>query len=546
MNRLCSKNRPLIIDELKKENFDLCIIGGGITGAGIALDATSRGMKVALIEMNDFASGTSSKSTKLIHGGLRYLKQLELKLVREVGRERAVLHRLAPHLVVPEKMLLPITKKGTYSKWSTSIGLWLYDFIAGIEGNDRRKMLSAKDTLAEEPLLNKKGLIGGGLYAEYRTDDARLTIENIKTAVRHGAICLNYIKAINFTYQNKTISGVCCTDVHLGESFSIKAKYVVNATGPWVDKLMDMNHSLKEKHLALSKGVHLVIPHKRLPIKHAIYFDVPDGRMMFAIPRQQITYLGTTDTLYKKSPELISVTDCDINYIIDSVNLAFFGINLTKNDIISAWAGLRPLIYEEGKSVAELSRKDEVFESETGLLSIAGGKLTGYRKMAERIVDKIDKKHKIDYKKLFLPCNTKNIYLTKNPLLDIKSLNNYKENISKRVLQLSLPSFYTDYLVHNYGTQVDSILAYLPSANNTSPEEALILSELHYCLDNELVLNALDFFYRRTGRLYFNVNSVNESGKAVLVFLKKYFDWNAETYRAAEITLRDRLQSKVF
>jgi len=207
-----SSKRKEYINTLKSSKYDILIIGGGATGAGIALDAVSRGLRTALIEMNDFASGTSSRSTKLIHGGLRYLKQFDLGLVHETGTERAILHKLAPHMVIPEKMILPLVEGGTFGKFATSFGLKVYDILAGVKGSDRRKMLSKDETLELEPLLNERTLKGCGFYAEYRTDDARLTIELIKTACRLGAQCLNYIKAVDFQYMDDKIVGVVCED----------------------------------------------------------------------------------------------------------------------------------------------------------------------------------------------------------------------------------------------------------------------------------------------------------------------------------------------
>src|SRR6478609_2549930 len=211
--------RPAIVSKLRSEKFDLLIISGGITGAGIALDAASRGLKVALVEKNDFAFGTSSRSTKLIHGGLRYLKQLEFGLVKEVGSERAIVHSLAPHLVVPEKMLLPLSEKKGLGYWLTSIGLKVYDLLAGVKPEDQRKMLTKLQTLKHEPLLLKDDVKGGAIYAEYRTDDARLTIEIIKTAVRHGAVVSNYAAVTEFLYVDRNVTGVKVLDVLTGASF---------------------------------------------------------------------------------------------------------------------------------------------------------------------------------------------------------------------------------------------------------------------------------------------------------------------------------------
>ena len=281
--------RTKTISKLVKEEFDLVVIGGGITGGGIALDAASRGLKVALVQKGDFASGTSSKSTKLIHGGLRYLKQFDFWLVKEVGSERAIVHQVAPHLVLPEKMLLPLIENGSYGKWLTSIGLKVYDILAQVTGDDKRKMLTKKEAMKLEPLLPKKILNGAGYYAEYRTDDARLTIENIKTSLRYGAVALNYATVEDFLYDEQKIIGVKVKDGISEKSINIKCKYVISAAGPWVDELRSVNHSKKGKRLHLTKGVHLVFPYKKLPVKQSVYFDVPDGRMMFAIPRGKIT-----------------------------------------------------------------------------------------------------------------------------------------------------------------------------------------------------------------------------------------------------------------
>ena len=364
-------NRKEVTSHLSTTTFDLVVIGGGITGAGIALDAASRGLKVALLEKRDFASGTSSKSTKLIHGGLRYLKQFDFWLVKEVGSERAIVHQLAPHLVLPEKMLLPLIENGSYGKWLTSVGLKVYDILAQVTGEDKRQMLEKKEALALEPLLPKKVLKGAGYYAEYRTDDARLTIENIKTAVSKGATALNYAKVTGFLYREDQVAGVAVADQLSGATFEINASFVINAAGPWVDELREVNQSKNGKRLHLTKGVHLVFPYEKLPVKQSVYFDIPDGRMMFAIPRGKVTYVGTTDTNFDKDKDHPHTTLADAIYLISAVNNMFPKINLDLEDIVSSWAGLRPLIHEEGKGASELSRKDEIFTSPSGLVSIA-------------------------------------------------------------------------------------------------------------------------------------------------------------------------------
>jgi glycerol-3-phosphate dehydrogenase len=415
--------RPEDIEAVTSEIFDLVVIGGGITGAGIALDAASRGLKVVLLEKDDFASGTSSKSTKLIHGGLRYLKQFDFWLVKEVGSERAIVHKLAPHLVLPEKMLLPLIEGGSYGKWLTSIGLKVYDILAQVAGDDKRQMLEKKEALKKEPLLPRKLLKGAGYYAEYRTDDSRLTIENIKTSLQFGARALNYAEVTDFCYDDDgKVSGVVATDLIGEKSFEVRSRYVISAAGPWVDDLRSVNHSKKGKRLHLTKGVHLVFPYEKLPVKQSVYFDVPDGRMIFAIPRGRITYVGTTDTYYDSDKDDVRTDLADAIYLISAVNNMFPSIELEMSDIESSWAGLRPLIHEEGKSASELSRKDEIFTSDSGLISIAGGKLTGYRKMAERVVNRIGRKMEEDRGRELRECTTDKIPLCGNEFSNFKQL----------------------------------------------------------------------------------------------------------------------------
>ncbi|AIY12037.1 glycerol-3-phosphate dehydrogenase/oxidase [Cellulophaga baltica] len=521
--------RNEIIQKLREETFDLVVIGGGITGAGILLDASSRGMKVALVEKGDFASGTSSKSSKLIHGGLRYLKQFELLLVKEVGTERAIVHKLAPHLVIPEKMLLPLIENGSYGEWMTSFGLKVYDILADVEGDDKRKMMDKEKTLALEPLLPEAILKGSGYYAEYRTDDARLTLENIKTGLNFGGTALNYTKVNDFLYTDGQISGVKVADVVSGEEYQIKSKFVINAAGPWVDELRTINHSKEGKQLHLTKGVHLVFEKEKLPLKQSVYFDIPDGRMMFAIPRGNVTYAGTTDTNYERSKDEVIATTEDADYLLNAINNMFPSVHLERKDIVSSWAGLRPLIHEEGKSPSELSRKDEIFSSDSGLLSMAGGKLTGYRKMAERVVDKLqrrlERQTNVAYKDVF----TDEIPLVGGPWKNYKEVKKYIAKIHEILKVDNFKKHRAWYLVTTYGKQTEAILARYNASTNEKPKEKLILAELQFCIHNEMVVTPLDFFVRRTGRLYFDIKSVKKHREIVFSVFKETFDLNDAT-----------------
>jgi len=535
---LAAKNRPQVIQKFKEEKFDLIVIGGGVTGAGIALDAASRGMSVALIEKKDFAAGTSSKSTKLIHGGLRYLKQFEVKLVREVGLERATVHKIAPHLVLPEKMFLPLTEDGTFGKIGTSIGLKVYDMLADVKGDDRRVMLGKRAAMEAEPLVRKNDLTGAGLYAEYRTDDARLTLELVKTAANYGAQSLNYLSAVDFNYENGKVKSVNVKDELTGEEFVMQSHYVVSAAGPWVDKLRVKDKSMTNKHLFLSKGVHIVVPFDRLPLKQSVYFDIPDGRMMFAIPRLRVTYLGTTDTPYEGDINRVLANMDDVNYLLDATNKMFPEVDLTPEDVESSWAGLRPLIYEEGKSGSEMSRKDEIFESETGLISIAGGKLTGYRKMAERIVDLVVDKYEDRSKRNFKDCFTREIPLAGGDFKNFQEVLKYQGEMEKAAKKSGLDSYYGRYLVANYGNQSDEILDAMKNYKD-EPNTALMRSELQFCLANELCMKPMDFLNRRTGRLYFNIKSIKPALDSILSDFQEFYSWSIEkTAEEKEIVLQ--------
>ncbi|WP_275315916.1 glycerol-3-phosphate dehydrogenase/oxidase [Tenacibaculum bernardetii] len=526
MNHFSFFNRKNIQQELQETEFDILIIGGGITGAGIALDAASRGMKVALIEKNDFASGTSSKSTKLIHGGLRYLKQFDFWLVKEVGTERAIVHKIAPHLVIPEKMILPLIDGGTYGSWLTSIGLKVYDVLASVEGDDKRKMLDKKEALDKEPLLPKNILRGAGYYAEYRTDDARLTIEVLKTASQYNAQILNYTKANEFIYENKRVVGAKVSDIFSNQEYEIKAKYVVNSAGPWVDELRQINNSKIGKRLHLTKGVHLVVAHEKLPIKQSVYFDVPDGRMMFAIPRGKVTYFGTTDTNFQQDKNTVETNIIDATYLIEAVNNMFTGIELTLDDIQSSWAGLRPLIHEEGKSASELSRKDEIFVSDTKLISIAGGKLTGYRKMAERIVDLVAKKMVRRFNVEFDTIQTEDIILAGGPFQNYKSVDLYINQVYKNLKNKSFTKTEAAYLVHNYGKQTAIIIDKFDELKESNVELRLLKAEIWFTIQHEMTCTPTDFFMRRTGRLFFDKPSVDSYKNDVLNEFTTYFNWS--------------------
>lgn len=519
------ESRTNNVNEMGHTELDLLVIGGGITGAGIGLDAASRGIKTGLIEMQDFAAGTSSRSTKLIHGGLRYLKQFEIKLVADVGKERAIVYENAPHVTTPLWMMLPFYKGGTFNYVTTSLGLKVYDFLAGVKKEERRNMLSSNNAVSKEPLLNKEGLSGAGVYVEYRTDDARLTIEVMKKAQEHGLLSANYVKAENFIYKEKKVVGVQVVDLITGEKNDIYAKKIVNATGPWVDELREKDNSKKGKTIHLTKGVHLVVSGERFPLQSALYFDTPfkDGRMMFAIPREGKTYIGTTDTNYKGDQADPGVTKEDVDYILRAANGMFPKLSLTAEDVESSWSGLRPLIHEEGKDPSDISRKDEIFHSDSGLITIAGGKLTGYRKMADSVVSMVAEELSDNYP----ACKTKSMLLSGGDVGGSDKLKAFLSQQVERGRELGLSEAEASELANRYGSNVELVFDYVKKLSGTNLPP-YIQATLNYAIEHEMAATPLDFFVRRTGYLYFHIDKVLSYKDAVINEMAKQLNWTPE------------------
>lgn len=518
---------------MSKEELDVLIIGGGITGAGIALDATTRGMKTGLVEMQDFSAGTSSRSTKLVHGGLRYLQQFEVKLVANVGKEREIVYENGPHVTTPEWMLLPFHEGGTFGPFTTNIGLLVYDYLAGVKRSERRKMLSAEEVIKKAPLVKRDGLKGGGYYVEYKTDDARLTIEVLKKAVEHQAKAVNYAKVIDFIYENSKIVGAVVEDQIDQETYSIFAKKIINASGPWVDDLREIDGSKKGKTLHLTKGVHLVFNQKDFPLHQAIYFDSPDGRMIFAIPRDGITYVGTTDTFYDGDTAHPKVTAEDRDYLLDAIKYMFPTLNLSKEDVVSSWAGLRPLISEEGKKPGEISRKDEIFISDSGLISIAGGKLTGYRKMAEDIVDLIARQFKKETGIIYSKSETKHLPISGGDLGGSRGYKLFQHQKVAKAKLLKINEKTAKKLIRRYGSNVDRVLRYVEENKNHAKQlniDSIAYAELLYALHYECAYKPEDFFIRRTGALYFEIDWVKENFEAIINIMRDELHWTDEEY----------------
>ena len=393
-NELSARTRSTNLERMRREVFDLAVIGGGITGAGVALDAASRGLTVALVEKGDFAGGTSSRSSKLIHGGLRYLEQFDIGLVRESLHERAVLAQMAPHLCTPLEFLVPLYASGERSplganRLRLSAGLWLYDLLAGRRNIGRHRWLSREAALNQAPMLDPRDLRGAFVYYDCLTDDARLVIEVIKAAAAHGALVANYVTARGLRKDEGGISIIDLQDTIASGSLELRSRVVINATGVWSDEVSRLSDANAPKRLRPSKGIHIVVASERLQNRTAVLIpSVGEKRFLFVIPwRGGRTIIGTTDTDYQGNLDDPRAESEEVDRVLQSAVRAFPEARLTNNDVISTFAGLRPLIAANERSTKELSRKEEIFEDKSGLITITGGKLTTWRKMAEQVAD---------------------------------------------------------------------------------------------------------------------------------------------------------------
>lgn len=381
-----AETRARDLEAMAAEGVELLVVGGGITGAGVARDAALRGLRIALLERGDFASGTSSRSSKLIHSGLRYLEQGEVKLVLEAAAERRALRRIAPHLAAACRLVLPVHGRTGAGLLKLRAGLWAWEKMARIEPAERHEIWSRDEAVAHVPGLEPNRLQGAAVYTEYITDDARLTIETVKSAKRHGALVASYAPVAAIERSGAGFR-VRVRDELNGETREVKAGAVVNAAGPWVDAVRRLGGAARPR-MRLTKGIHLVVARERLPIDAVVVMRAIDRRMVFAVPFADFVWIGTTDTDTPEPLERPRIERTDVDYLLEATNRTWPEARIGACDVRAAWAGIRPLVAQEGKAPSEISRRDEITEEESGILTIAGGKLTTYRQMAERVVDR--------------------------------------------------------------------------------------------------------------------------------------------------------------
>lgn len=456
--------RAAVAHALATPTFDLLVIGGGINGAGIARDAAMRGLQVAVVEQGDFASGTSSKSSKLIHGGLRYLENYEFALVLEASRERDRLRRhLAPHLVNPMPFVFPVFAGDPVGRLRLTAGLWVYDGLAAFRNIARHRSWGRRATLRHEPNLRTQGLRGALHYYDCWTDDARLTLETMLAAVASGAVVCNYLGVVEILHDGGRAHGVRVADRLHGGAFTIAARQVVNATGPWLDYVRRLDEPATPPVLRLTKGAHVVVPRGRVGNTNAVVLRAPqDGRVMFAIPWEEQVLVGTTDTDYGGDPGDVAADADDVRYLLAAVNQYFPAAALAERDVVGAYAGLRPLVAPaDPASPSATSREEEIFESASGMLSLGGGKLTTYRRVAERIVDRVvDRLRSADPERRFGPCRTGSVPL---PGAGVQLAEPGGFGGFAKRMRASAPAGVDEalmtHLLHRYGTRAPEIVA---------------------------------------------------------------------------------------
>jgi glycerol-3-phosphate dehydrogenase len=489
--------RETALTTLADSQVDVLVIGGGITGAGIARDAAMRGLRTALVERGDFASGTSGRSSRLVHGGLRYLEHRNFALVHEACRERRVLLRTAPHLVWPRSFLFPLYAGGRVPPWQLAAGMWLYDALALFRNVKHHRWLSKRAMLHAEPGLRPAELRGGPRYFDAQCDDARLTLAVVRDAHHHGAVVANYAEVVGLETAGGRVRGARVVDHAGGNAFAVRAHVTVNATGPWSDGLRRDGQTL----LLRSKGAHVVVPRARVGHTEAITFLSPlDGRVMFILPWGDLTYVGTTETEDAGAPDTIGADADDVVYLLRSANAVFPDARLQPDDVVAAWAGLRPLVRPSKNTAATAVSREHVILQTPGLISVMGGKLTTYRVMAADAVDCATAAlHDLDGRPVPPRAATATTPLIGGETPDL-------EAIAAEVEREGHPAVGAHRLVRRYGSEAPAVARLAGAdarlATPVAPGAAAIRAELIHAVRREMALHLSDILIRRIHVFY--------------------------------------------
>jgi glycerol-3-phosphate dehydrogenase len=526
-------NREKSLARFRDEEFDLAIIGAGINGAAVARDASMRGLKVALIDRGDFAGGTSSRSSKLIHGGFRYLPQGQFKLVYEALRERERLrHRTAPHLVHPIQFLFPVYKRRGFNRFTMAMGLTLYDLFARMPFKEWHSSLNAAEVRETEPALSREGLTGGAMYFDAWADDARVTFENVLDADLHGAAVANYAAVESFSMADGKIASAKVRDLLGGAVCEIRAKKFLNAAGPWVDDIRRMDDPSSKPCVRLTKGVHLVFARTVLPVRESIVLADDRGRIVFVMPHDRYVLVGTTDTDFIGDPAAVRTEIGDVEYLLAVLAESLPGIKLTNADVATSFAGLRALIREEKETPSSVPREEVILESPSGLITVAGGKFTTHRAIAQKLVDLVTKR--IGGRSGVCPTLT-------TPLPGARALADGDSSGTSAVMR-SIPSTAADILKARYGTRapmVARIASRRPElAEPLSRNCPAIGAEVVHAVAAEMAHSVGDFLIRRTSLSWRSPVEAEAAAAAVARIMAAELGWDRarETAEAASFT----------
>ncbi len=537
------------LKKLTQQVFDLAIVGGGINGAATAREAALRGLKVAILEARDFASGTSSRSSKLIHGGLRYLEQFDFKLVHESRRERRILQETAPHLAHPLPFLLPIYRGDPYFPLKIRVGLSIYDLLGNLGKQDRHHMLSAEETLRRVPALKPQELRAGAVYYDSETDDARLTIENILDATEHGAVVANYaeIQALALTAKPGGKSEVVsaeAVDRLTGRRYEVAARYWVNATGPWVDHVRALLPGFDgSRTIRLTKGTHLIVP--AVAGAYALFAAIrPGERVFLMLPWHDCALLGTTDTDYAGDPAHVQPEESDVGYLLAAVNRVLRA-PLKPSDVLGSFAGLRALVYEPGRSPSATTREYR-FHTEPGVanfLSICGGKLTTARALGEKLVNQVIKDLGLSPRP---GVSSRTAALPGGWTGPFEAFAQEAAKQATRDFHLSPPL--AERIVRTYGSRWRAVLEPIrhdarlaeilpgPAAKASGRQAgppAVLAAEVDFAIRQEMAMDVEDFFLRRSGLNWLACYALREAAPAVARIFAAHFAWSAEREQRA-------------
>ncbi len=546
------KSRQRIIELASIREYDLVVIGGGIVGAGVAQDAASRGLSVLLIEKDDFASHTSSKTTKLIHGGLKYLETGQLKLTYELSKERELLEQLAPHLVKDISLVLPLINGETFFSWKASIGLSIYDLLSFnfSHGATRHERLNPREVLEAAPAISASNIVGGLRFHDAITDDARLVLTVLKSAVGQGAHVINYMEAASLKIESNLVRGIECRDRLNGNILNVRCKTCVNAAGIFSDQILRLLKGTWESRTVPAKGIHIVLPLSAFPTNTGLFLPSTPGRYVFVLPWQRALMVGTTDDIYKGDLDNPLANSDEIDYLLNVMNQYTEKSTVNRSDIISAWAGIRPLVSPHDNAIKDttrLSREHKIFVGPKGLVCIIGGKLTNYRLMAEQVVDRLFERFPGLTSVGSKSSRTKRLilggWLDKNDFLVSSAL------IASRGRRLSLDPATIDHLTSTYGKEALAILDLVEEngelKERISPEFPPLMAEITYSVQNEMAISLEDFLSRRIRLAILDHKQCMEAAPKVARQMQALLGWDGQRLGAELESLQDSLSKQL-